>query len=75
MFTDTLHIDMSHPTLPQRMVANEEGFQVSDVRRSNISGLRGKAFYADNVHPDGNTGSRSVGWRINQGTDRGGGAD
>ena len=42
------------------MVAGEEGFRVSDVRNSDRPALRGKVFYADSIHPDGNTGARWV---------------
>ena len=43
------------------MAADEIGFQVSFPRRSNMTGLRGRSFYVDTVHPDGNTGARYVG--------------
>ena len=54
-----------HPTLNllvQRMAAGEAGFVVSRLRKEDDAGLRGKAFYYDAIHPDGNTGARWVGW-------------
>lgn len=52
-------ITLQHLTSPpQRMVAGEAGFQVSLLRKEDEAGLKGKAFYYDPVHPDGNTGAR-----------------
>ncbi|KAG1660750.1 hypothetical protein FOA52_010624 [Chlamydomonas sp. UWO 241] len=43
-----------------RMRVGEEGFQVAAPRNSNETALKDKAFYYDNVHPDGRTGCRVI---------------
>ncbi|GAX77809.1 hypothetical protein CEUSTIGMA_g5252.t1 [Chlamydomonas eustigma] len=44
----------------QKMVAGEPGFQPHPVRNTNQDGLKYKAFYWDNIHPDGATGARVI---------------
>lgn len=36
------------------------GFNVSSPREQNDAVMKGKAFYYDHIHPDGNTGHRQV---------------